>query len=265
MLRAVAIGLTGVVLTAKIATAHVAPAARENNRYLSITPMGDRIQVSYTIFYGQIPGLELRAKMDRDRSGQISDEEIASFAEPIARAVAEALSVSVDARAVKLSAWHRVGARLGEPTTSGGAFELVMVTFFCLSQDRDEHELSLHDRYRLDRPGEGELRLDTAPGIRVLKSGYSGALESLSTKLAWEGNDGPLANVGYALRFRANAKAFRSDTPCESLADDESATRAPPNQRPKWLLPALAGGAALCALATFLLLRRRKRARAPRA
>src|SRR6185369_12131192 len=34
------------------AAAHVAPSVGDNNRYLKLTPLGDRVRLAYTVFYG---------------------------------------------------------------------------------------------------------------------------------------------------------------------------------------------------------------------
>ena len=44
------------LVTAQPARAHVAPSVDDNNRYVWVTPLGDRVRIAYTVLFGEIPG-----------------------------------------------------------------------------------------------------------------------------------------------------------------------------------------------------------------
>src|SRR5689334_17308917 len=63
--------------------AHVAPSQNENNRYLKVTLLPDRVRVSFTVFFGERPGASERLRMDRDRDGQLAPAESQAFGESV--------------------------------------------------------------------------------------------------------------------------------------------------------------------------------------
>ena len=73
-----AVGLAGLAWPAP-AAAHVAPSVGDNNRYLKLTPMGDRVRLSYTVFYGEIPGAGMRGAIDANHDGTIDRAERAAW------------------------------------------------------------------------------------------------------------------------------------------------------------------------------------------
>src|SRR5512132_3970712 len=91
-----AAGAVALALGSAPARAHVAPSAGDNNRYIKLTPLPDRVRLAYTIFYGETPGRELRARLDANRDGAIDDAESRAFGDRIARELAAALDVVVD-------------------------------------------------------------------------------------------------------------------------------------------------------------------------
>ena len=78
------------------AAAHVAPAVGDNNRYLKLTPLADRIRLAYTVFYGEVPGAALRAAIDTNRDGMIDPAERQAFADDLAAELSHALDVTID-------------------------------------------------------------------------------------------------------------------------------------------------------------------------
>src|SRR5947207_3320745 len=110
MRRALVLAITlggamiAVITAALVASAHVAPSVDDNNRYLKLTPLGDRVRLAYVIFYGEVPGARVRAAIDADRDGAISDAESRAFGAKLGGELAAGLDVSVDS-APRRIAW----------------------------------------------------------------------------------------------------------------------------------------------------------------
>src|SRR5262245_49235308 len=96
MQRALVPAIAAAWLAAGAAAAHVAPSVGDNNRYLKLTPLGDRVRLAYTVFYGEVPGAELRKAIDANHDGAIDDAESQAFAVRTADEIAAALEVIVD-------------------------------------------------------------------------------------------------------------------------------------------------------------------------
>jgi hypothetical protein len=148
------------------AAAHVAPSVGDNNRYLKLTPLGDRVRLAYTIFYGEVPGAELRASIDANHDGAIDDAESHAFASRIARELAAALDVTVDG-ARQAIAWSQVVVGMGTPQTAAGTFSIDLIAAICLAPPRGKHAIELRDRFPLSHPGETEIRFEDSPGVTV--------------------------------------------------------------------------------------------------
>lgn len=261
-LRSLALG--GVLAAAlagapALAPGHVAPSARENNRYIVLAPLGDRLRLVYTIYFGEEPGRRARARMDRDRDRVVSEKEADAFAAELGAAVAAAVTLEVDGVAVPLR-WAERDVGLGEPSAAAGAFAVDLVAWACFDRPREvlQHRVRLVDRFALDDPGETELRTEESPGVLVTRSRLAdlpgGTADRPRLDFKWMGARGP-AESGYQVEFKVEpALATYSDLPC--AAGD------PPDAGPgarRW--PWLAGGAAL--VAAGLLLARRLRRPAP--
>src|SRR5580765_7320368 len=93
-----------ITLAARYAVAHVAPSMDDNNRYLKLTPLGDRVRLAYTVYLGEVPGAAARREFDADRDGAISDPEAQAFGARLAEQVRPALAITVDGAAAPL-AW----------------------------------------------------------------------------------------------------------------------------------------------------------------
>src|SRR5882672_9385245 len=78
------------------ARAHVAPSVDDNNRYIKLTPMGNRVRLAYTVFFGEIPGAEARRSIDTNRDGTITEAEAQVFGTRVSSDVAGALDLEVD-------------------------------------------------------------------------------------------------------------------------------------------------------------------------
>lgn len=174
-----AIALHGVI--ASRAEAHVEAAIDENNRYLKLTPMGDRVRLAYTVFIGQRPGEALRRRLDRNRDGQLSDAEAASYGDELGRHIRAAVAITLDGRPATI-AWRTQDVGLGTPSVTGGSLSIDLVGWICTGGA--SHQLRLHDTLALDKPGETEVRLEDGPGVRFR------AGDALERK--WTGGGGPL-------------------------------------------------------------------------
>jgi hypothetical protein len=228
--------------------AHAPPSEATVDRYLKVTPMGDRIRLAYTIVFGQEPGRRVRPRLDRDRDRTVTDAEARPLGEDLARQVATALSLAVDDRTTPVT-WARVEVGLGTPAVDAGALSVDLIAYLCVGPGR--HRLRLRDDLSLPDLGSTELTLESAAGVEVVARSLGGAplTEEVTT---WTGRGGPLA-TGLDLTYQAGPDAARPrDGRCREGGGGERAARV-------WLfLGATAGGAAIAIAARWLLARRRR-------
>jgi hypothetical protein len=245
---AAALGLAAALVTSQPAFGHVQPAVDENNRYLKLTPLGDRVRLSYTVFLGEKPGATLRRQLDRDRDGQLSDAEARAYGEDLAARIRAAVTVTLDGRTVPVR-WTTLDVGLGVPAVTAGAFSVDLVGWICASSAAPR--LALRDTLRLERPGESELRLEAGPGIHLGSRRLADRpLERLETQ--WRGPGGPL-EIGLEVSWRVDDAAPRpGDGQCRAPTDAGDAGDA----GPRWWPIAIALAAAAAAAATLLARRR---------
>ena len=183
--------------------AHVAPSDRENNRYVLVAPLGDRVRLAYTVYMGQEPGRRARARMDADHDGRLDDREARAFGDELAAQVAPRLSLEVDGRPVAVQ-WQEVDVGLGQPVADAGAFAVDLVAWICLERPRERlaHRVRLRDGFHLPDPGETELRAEESPGVRITHSRL-GPIRSSEVRLdyRWMGGPGLAETDGYRLEF----------------------------------------------------------------
>lgn len=245
-----ALAIAAAIAVATPAHAHVAPAVGDNNRYLKLTAMGDRLRLAYTIFYGEVPGGALRQTLDANRDGALDDRETQPLGERVARDVAAAVHLSVDHLPQPI-VWSQVVVGLGTPSARGGAFSIDLVAWICAPSGTGAHALSLRDGYAIDRPGETEVKLEDSPGVAITASHIGGADdEQHDYKLV--GPSGALETSGLDATYTIDGKAPRThDAVCAAPAAD----------RPFAIIAAIAIiAAAIAALAIYARLRRRRRA-----
>lgn len=230
--------------------AHVAPSEFENNRYILLAPLGDRVRLAYTVWMGQEPGRQARRRMDRDRDGRLSEAEANEYGRQVAAQTEPRLTLIVDGRAIALE-WDEIDVGLGEPVTDGGAFAIDLVEWICLAEPRKQltHRVEFFDRFHIPEPGETELRAEESPGVRITRSdlGKPGA-DRAPPRLdhRWMGGPGPAETEGYRLEFEVD--------PALATFAGECGARPSRGER-SWLL-AGAGGLAALALVAVLLRRR---------
>jgi len=194
---------------AATASAHIAPSVDDNNRYLKLTPLGDRVRLAYVVFYGEVPGARLRPTIDADRDGAISDAEGQAFGARLGRELAEALDVSVDGAQQRL-AWATISAGMGSPRVAAGAFSVDLVAYLCLSPARGRHEVRLFDRFRVPHPGETEVKIEDSPGVRIDRARV-GDTSDPTGSFRFAGPGGPLSDSGLLLAFTASDQALAPD------------------------------------------------------
>lgn len=253
LVRAITVATTLAAALAAPAAAHVAPSIDSNNRYIKLTPLGDRVRLAYTVFYGEVPGAGMRKTIDTDHDGTIDDAESQSFGTALAAEIAAALEATVDG-APQPVAWSQVVVGLGTPQVAAGTFSVDLVAWLCLAAPRGPHAVRLRDRFRLARPGETEVKVEDSPGVTIAHARL-GADEDMGYDYKVTGPGGPLQDDGLDLQFTASDKAMvTSDVICEGAA-------------PRRTLPAgaIVGAAAVTAfvlagLVTLVQRRRRRRA-----
>jgi hypothetical protein len=220
-----------VALGARLAAAHVAPAMDTNNRYLRLAPMGDRVRVAYIVYIGEIPGAQARLRMDRDGDGQLADAEAQAYGDEVAQAVADGLEITVDGAAYPM-AWSEVSVGLGTPVTRAGSFSVDLIGWLCLPDlAAATHEVVLFDRFRINAPGESELRVQQSPGIEVRRSTFGADGRASTLDMTWRGAGGPTSTMGYYLTFAVSEEARQEAAAMAAADDDACRERAGPKAR----------------------------------
>ncbi|HWO19326.1 MAG TPA: hypothetical protein VNO30_11140 [Kofleriaceae bacterium] len=191
---------------ASSAFAHVAPSVDDNNRYLKLTPLGDRVRLAYVVFYGEVPGARLRPTLDTDGDGSISEREGQVFGAKLGTEIAAALDVSVDGVQQPI-AWTAISVGMSTPRVAAGALSVDLVASLCLPSARGSHELRLFDRFRVPRPGETEVRIEDSPGVRIQRARVGDRADA-SGSFRFTGPGGPLSDDGLALSFTAGDQAL---------------------------------------------------------
>jgi hypothetical protein len=182
--------------------AHVAPSERENNRYILVAPLGDRIRLAYTVYMGQVPGRQARQRMDANRDGRLDEEEARTYGVEVAAQSAPRLSLEVNGRPVAVQ-WEEIDVGLGQPVTDAGAFAVDLIAWICLDRPRERltHRLRLRDGFHLPDPGESELRAEESPGVRIVRSSLGRGPDTVRLDHRWTGGPGALETTGYDLEF----------------------------------------------------------------
>jgi len=236
------------------AAAHVAPSVGDNNRYLKLTPLGDRVRLAYTVFYGEVPGAELRKTIDANHDGAIDDAESQAFGARIADQLAAALELTVDG-ARRPVTWSQVVVGMGTPSAAAGTFSIDLVAAICVTPPRGAHAIELRDRFELPHPGETEIRFEDSPGVlidhaRVADDGDPGIDYKIIGPTPVLGAAGPTG--GIALAFTAGPKAV--------VAPDAACARpAPASGAPTGMIIGAAAVAVAILAGAITLARRRTR------
>jgi hypothetical protein len=208
-----------VAITVARASAHVAPAIEDNNRHLKLTPLGDRVRLAYTVFFGERPGAVRRRAIDANHDAMIDEAESQAFGARLAGELAAALDVTIDG-ARQPVVWSQIVVGMGTPETAAGGFSIDLVAALCLAPPRGKHAIQLRDRYALDHPGETEVTVEDSPGVTIDRARIGATADP---SYAWKlvGNGGPLADDGLELRFTTrDAAAVGGDAACRAASPD---------------------------------------------
>ncbi|MFT3692807.1 MAG: hypothetical protein QM831_06685 [Kofleriaceae bacterium] len=228
------------------AAAHVAPSVDDNNRYLKVTPFGDRVRIAYTVFFGEVPGAIQRREMDANHDGQVSEPEAQQLGEKLAEDVRAGLELEVDG-VVSPFIWSNVEVGLGTNAVAAGSFSIDLVASGCFTTARGHHTIRLHDRFRMPHPGETEIKIEDGMGIAIAKA-HVGPADDPTHDYKFAGPGGPLTDDGLELIIDAGPKS--------TVTPDATCSAAP--ARRSHVLVYVAIGCALAVLgAVALVLRRR--------
>jgi hypothetical protein len=227
-----------VLLAAAPALAHVAPSADSNNRYLKATLLPTEVRVSFTMFFGERPGVIERRRVDANGDGRIDEAESRALGARVLGELAPGLFVTVDGRAV--SGWTVADVGLGTPAVGGGALSVDLALTAPYPDVRAaEHTLVLEDATEVPLPGESETRVEESPGVRVAECHLANAAGGIELRFPFTGNPA--------------GRGAREVRACFTV---DAELRPRPPARPRIWPWAVLAGAALVAVGT--LLRRRK-------
>lgn len=256
-----ALGLALISGAGSPAGAHVAASVNDNNRYLKLSLLGDRVRLAYTVFFGEVPGKGMRPGIDRNRDGRLDDAETDAFARRLAAEVAGQLEVTIDGVAAPVR-FAQVSFGSVTQAVGGGAFSVDLVAALCMAPAA-AHQVRLRDRFALPRPGETEVHLEDGPGVAVTAAAV-GQHRAAEGVLRFAGLVPALGEPGLLLEFRAGPDApAPRDGVCAGGGAGQGAPGIGPGIAPgigsrRWLLPI---GVALIALGGLLALDRRRRRR----
>jgi len=250
-----------VAATASPAAGHIQPSLNENNRYLKLTPLGDRIRLAYTVYFGEVPGAALRRQLDTDHDGMVSDAEADKLGREIAAEVLPTLSLVLDGAPVAL-VWSEVEVGMGTPEVTAGTFAVDLVASLCLPS-RGPHELVLRDDYKLPIPGETELKVETGLGVTIVRISLGGSLVA-GEDVRIRGTGGVLAAEGWVVKVDIGPAAPVGGGACGAgaaagPASGPGARRGRPSQ---WYFVAMGAVAAALAAAVMVIIQRRRARRA---
>ncbi|HEY3354916.1 MAG TPA: hypothetical protein VGQ83_16805 [Polyangia bacterium] len=147
------------------AGAHPVTSRTENNRYVKLTVMGDRLRVAYSVLYGELPSFEERREMDRDGDGRVAPAEARARADEVAGICARGSVLEIDGRRHALTFPERE-ATLGEPRVAPAPFSIDLWELVPLGPGA-RHEITFETNHDLRRMGETEIRFEEAPGTRL--------------------------------------------------------------------------------------------------
>ena len=243
------------VVAITLLSGHVAPSVDTNNRYLKLTPLGDRVRLAYTVFYGQIPGASERAAIDTDHDGQISDAEARAFAGQLAAQVAGALAIEVDGAPVTVH-WDEIDPGMNTPDVAAGAFSIDLIASLCLAHGPGHHHVRVRDRLALPRPGEAEARVEDSPDVTVERA-HVGSADDPSHDYLFTGAAAPLASDGLDLEFTVGPDAVVAGDRCRSSAGARADGGAAGSHLLGWVAIAAVAGALVLVLVLIAVRRRR--------
>jgi hypothetical protein len=237
------------VVALTLLSGHVAPSVDDNNRYLKLTPLGDRVRLAYTVFFGEIPGASERRTLDANHDGTIDEAEAKAFGQRLAAQVAAALEVDLDGQVGPVK-WTTIDVGLGTPQVAAGSFSVDLVAYPCLAMARGKHRVVVRDRFRLPHPGETEAKVEDSPGVKIERA-HVGPADDPSFDFRFAGPGGPIEDDGLEVIYVASDKA-------PVAADGQCNIVYAPRSRAWWL--AIPIGVAVLGAGAFFVWRRRRMA-----
>ncbi len=247
--------MVAITLLSATARAHVQPSVDDNNRYVKLTPLGDRVRIAYTVLFGEIPGARERRRIDTDHDGTISEAEAKAFADKLGADIADALELDLDGVATRVR-WDEVTLSTGEPTVNAGTFAVDLVTYACLASARGRHRVVLRDRFRVPNPGEVEVIVEDSPGVTIERA-HVGEADDPNNDILLPPPGAPLGEDGLELVFVAGDRAPVTGG-CAASASASAA--ASPSRG--WLYALVAAIVLAGAAAAIVVARRRAKLRA---
>jgi hypothetical protein len=236
------------------AAGHIQPSTHENNRYLKLTPFGDRLRLAYTIYFGDVPGAALRRQLDANRDGEVDAAEADELGRRIEAEVRHALTVTLDGADVPI-AWDEVEVGMGTPAVAAGTFAIDLIATMCVG--RGPHAVVIRDDYPLPIAGETELRVEPALGVEVVHVAVGGSAV-ISEDVRIRGTGGPLAEPGWEIKLDIGDAAAVGGAGCGAAG---AGGRTAGHAQRRWMLVAGAIGLGAVGLGAAVALGRARRRR----
>ncbi len=205
MKRIVLLQVAAAMLLVRTAQSHVAPSVDDNNRYLKLTPLSDRVRLVYTVFMGQVPGAAARRQLDTNHDGNIADAEAQTYGVKLGEEVRTSLALTVDGVQVPVT-WATVSVGMGSADVNAGAFSIDLIAWVCLPKPGAAHEVNLRDGFIIARPGETEIKIEDSLGITIDKAALAG-VQNPERNFRMAGAGGPLTTEGLQLGFTVGPAA----------------------------------------------------------
>jgi len=241
------------------AGAHVIPSVNENNRYLRLAVLGDRVRLAYTLYIGEVPGNQARHRLDSNHDGIVDEHEADAYGRDLGQTIQRSLKIVLDDAPATVR-WAEIHVGMGTPDANAGSFSVDLIAWLCVPDaKRLEHALHLNDFFRVPLPGETEIMVEESPGVTVTRSIVDEHSSHSRLTMFWRGDRGYLRRHGLDLDFRVDPSVAVIESPeaCARAAagtQEGSRARGPrPTGRRLALLAALA---ALAMLAAILWARR---------
>jgi hypothetical protein len=153
------------LLLARPAVAHPEFSPTEVNRYARFDLIStSELRLAYTIMVGSGPALALRAEADANHDGRLDDSETGALGARLAARVRAALTLQVDGAAV-VPRFDEPVVGLAGPEVAPSPFSVDLVARIPCP-GAPPHVVRLDDR--ADEDGELEVRIEEAPGTRLV-------------------------------------------------------------------------------------------------
>jgi hypothetical protein len=165
---AVALALVlAIALAARPARAHPEPASTLVNRYITLWVGPQRLDVQYSLLYGELTAPELRRQIDRDGDGALTGSEVDAYARGLAEGVDRMLTLRLDGRPLPLRALGRVDLN-GKPAVAAAPVVLELTASAPLPPG--ERRVEVLPGPALPRLGDTEIALELGGGWALVSS-----------------------------------------------------------------------------------------------